>query len=53
MVEVTHKGNEILVQSINKIHETNLVLGEKCASTQESMMDKQLDYYINKDQEIK
>jgi hypothetical protein len=49
MVEVTHKGNEILMQSINNIHETNLVLGEKCASTQESMMDKQLDYYKNKD----
>lgn len=52
MVEVTHEGNEILVQSIYKIHETNLVLGEKCASTQESRMDKQLHYYINKDQEI-
>ncbi len=48
MVEVTHKGNEIFVQSINKIHETNLVLGEKCVSTQESMMDKQMDYYINR-----
>jgi hypothetical protein len=41
MVKVTHKGNKILVASINKIHFRNLEI-EKCCSQEQ---EKILKYY--------
>jgi hypothetical protein len=40
------------MESMDMIHEINFVLEEKHANTQESMLDKQLNYYRNKDQII-
>jgi hypothetical protein len=52
MVEKTQKGNQMLVESVDMIHEISFFLEEKHANIQESMLDKQLNYYKNKDQII-
>jgi hypothetical protein len=52
MVEKTQKGNQMLVESMDMIHEISFFLEEKHTNTQESMLDKQLNYYRNKDQII-
>jgi hypothetical protein len=52
MVEKTQKGNQMIMESMDMIHEISFFLEEKHANTQESMLDKQLNYYRNKDQII-
>jgi hypothetical protein len=52
MVEKTQKGNQMLMESMDMIHEISFFLEEKHPNTQESVLDKQLNYYRNKDQII-
>ncbi len=46
------KGSQMLVDSIDQIHETILILEDKNAKTQETLIYKQLDYFKSKDEEI-
>jgi hypothetical protein len=52
MVEKTQKGNKMLMEFVDMIYEITFVLEEKHTNVQESMLDKQLNYYRNKDQII-
>jgi len=42
----------MLVDSIDQIHETSLILEDKNAKTQETLIYKQLDYFKSKYKEI-
>ncbi len=46
------KGSQMLVDSIDQVHETSLILEDKNAKTQETLIYKQLDYFKSKDEEI-
>ncbi len=48
MVEVTHKGNKMLVASINKIHSRNLEIEEHHSQEQEKL----LKYYKMRNVEV-
>jgi len=49
---VLQKGSQMLVDSIDQIHETSLILEDKNAKTQETLIYKQLDYFKSKYKEI-
>lgn len=46
------KGHQMLIDSINQIHKTSLILEDKNAKTQETLIYKQLDYFKSKDEKI-
>jgi hypothetical protein len=52
IVEATHMGSQVLVDSINKMHETSLLIENKHAKTQERIYDNQLDYFKGRDKLI-
>jgi hypothetical protein len=52
ILEATHKGSQVLVDSIDKMHETSLFIENKHAKTQERIYEKQLDYFKGKDKLI-
>jgi len=45
IVEATHKGSQVLVDSIDKMHEISLFIEKILAKTQERIYEKQLDYF--------
>jgi Skp family chaperone for outer membrane proteins len=48
ITDATKKGSQMLVESINRMHETNLVLEEKQSKFQKANLAKQLDYFKSK-----
>jgi hypothetical protein len=50
MAEATKKGNKMLVDSINQINATSIVLEEKWAKIQNRLVDKQIEYFKIKDE---
>jgi hypothetical protein len=52
LVEVIERSNVALVQSINRLHETNLQIEKKHVQTQEEMLQKQLEYFKLQDTKI-
>jgi hypothetical protein len=52
IVKATQKGSEILVDLIDKIHETSLHIEEKRMNPQDNIFKKWLDYFKCKDKLI-
>jgi hypothetical protein len=52
IVEATHKGNQVLVDSIDKMHDISLFIENKLAKTQERIYEKQLNYFKGRDKLI-
>jgi hypothetical protein len=46
------RGAKVLVDSIDKMHETSLFIENKHAKTQERIYEKQLDYFKGRDKLI-
>jgi hypothetical protein len=50
MAEATKKGSKMLVESIDHINATSIVLEEKWTKIQNRLIDKQIEYFKIKDE---